>query len=115
MQHTITVNGIKMSVEDFSKAHNLTVGGYLDLSNTAITALPDNLTVGGSLYLDQYKVTLPSPGRMKIGCEDHTIDEWEAFTNKEILAMDGKRALKFWRRWKAPLIAYARAKERAGA
>ncbi|HBC1013497.1 TPA: hypothetical protein IGZ65_005297, partial [Escherichia coli] len=26
--------------------------GWLDLSNTAITALPDNLTVGGSLELD---------------------------------------------------------------
>ena len=31
---------------------NLTVGGYLDLGNcTGITALPDNLTVGDSLYL----------------------------------------------------------------
>ena len=31
---------------------NLTVGGYLDLENcTGITALPDNLTVGGSLDL----------------------------------------------------------------
>jgi hypothetical protein len=30
---------------------NLTVGGYLDLRGTAITALPDNLTVGGSLDL----------------------------------------------------------------
>ena len=32
---------------------NLTVGGSLDLENcTGITALPDNLTVGGSLYLE---------------------------------------------------------------
>ena len=30
---------------------NLTVGGWLDLSGTKITALPDNLTVGGNLYL----------------------------------------------------------------
>ena len=30
---------------------NLSVGGWLDLSGTAITSLPDNLTVGGSLYL----------------------------------------------------------------
>ena len=26
-------------------------GGWLDLSGTPITSLPDNLTVGGSLYL----------------------------------------------------------------
>ncbi len=31
---------------------NLTVGGNLDLEGTAITALPDNLTVGGYLYLE---------------------------------------------------------------
>jgi hypothetical protein len=30
---------------------NLTVGGDLDLSDTPITELPDNLTVGRSLYL----------------------------------------------------------------
>ena len=30
---------------------NLTVGRYLDLRNTPITSLPDNLKVGGSLHL----------------------------------------------------------------
>lgn len=30
---------------------NLSVGGYLDLEDTAIAALPDNLSVGGSLDL----------------------------------------------------------------
>ena len=40
---------------------NLTVGGYLDLSGTQITALPDNLTVGGSLDLRETQITaLPS-------------------------------------------------------
>jgi hypothetical protein len=36
---------------------NLTVGGSLDLENTAITALPDNLTVGGSLDLSGTAIT----------------------------------------------------------
>ena len=36
---------------------NLTVGGSLYLSGTAITALPDNLTVGGSLYLEGTQIT----------------------------------------------------------
>jgi hypothetical protein len=30
---------------------NLTVGGYLYLGDTPITSLPENLKVGGSLYL----------------------------------------------------------------
>ena len=36
---------------------NLTVGGYLDLSDTNITELPDNLTVGGSLDLSDTNIT----------------------------------------------------------
>ena len=36
---------------------NLTVGGYLDLEGTAITAMPDNLTVGGALYLEGTAIT----------------------------------------------------------
>ncbi len=37
---------------------------------------------------------------IQIGCENHAIKEWFEFTDKEILAMDGKKALKFWRKWK---------------
>jgi hypothetical protein len=33
---------------------------------------------------------------IQIGCELHTFEAWSKFTNKEILAMDGKGALKFW-------------------
>jgi hypothetical protein len=36
---------------------NLTVGGGLYLSNTSITTLPDNLKVGGSLYLNNSSIT----------------------------------------------------------
>ena len=36
---------------------NLTVGGWLDLRNTQITALPDNLTVGGWLDLRGTQIT----------------------------------------------------------
>ena len=31
---------------------NMTVGGSLDLIGTGITALPEGLTVGGSIYKD---------------------------------------------------------------
>ena len=36
---------------------NLKVGGYLDLSGTPITSLPDNLKVGGNLDLSGTKIT----------------------------------------------------------
>ena len=36
---------------------NLTVGGYLDLRDTGITSLPDNLTVGGSIDLEGTGIT----------------------------------------------------------
>ena len=46
---------------------NLTVGGYLDLENcTGITALPNNLTVGGSLYLSGTGITA-LPNNLTVG------------------------------------------------
>ena len=46
---------------------NLTVGGWLNLSNTNITALPDNLTVGGWLYLRDTEITNPTVKRLRHG------------------------------------------------
>ena len=45
---------------------NLTVGGSLDLSGTKITALPDNLTVGGWLDLSNTKITA-LPDNLTVG------------------------------------------------
>ena len=45
---------------------NLTVGGWLDLSNTNITALPDNLTVGGGLDLRDTNITA-LPDNLTVG------------------------------------------------
>ena len=42
---------------------------------------------------------------MAIGCEQHSIDQWFAFEDQRILSMDGKTALKFWRKWKPILQA----------
>jgi len=47
----------------------------------------------------QYNITI-TPNFIKIGCEFHKKTEWWKFTNKEILEMDGKEALKFWKKWK---------------
>ena len=37
---------------------------------------------------------------MQIGCENHTLDEWRTFDDEWIMRMDGKAALKFWRKYK---------------
>ena len=46
---------------------NLTVGGGLDLRDTEITALPDNLTVGGWLDLRDTGITNPTKKRLRHG------------------------------------------------
>jgi len=45
---------------------NLKVGGYLDLSGTPITSLPDNLKVGGNLDLSGTKIT-SLPDNLEVG------------------------------------------------
>jgi len=42
---------------------------------------------------------------IQIGCERNTIERWFNFTNREILEMDGKKALKWWKKWKPILVA----------
>jgi len=38
--------------------------------------------------------------QVKIGCELHKIEEWKKFTDKEILSMDGKNGLVWWKKHK---------------
>ena len=71
--------------------------------------------MGGSLYLEPYEVRIPKPGVLKIGCQIHSIDAWEDFTDSEISAMDRATARKFWAQWKAPLLKWARAANERGA
>ena len=52
----------------------------------------------------QYNVTI-TPNFIKIGCEYHTKNEWWAFNDKEIIKMDGQRALIWWKKWKPILQA----------
>lgn len=48
---------IKEETSTITLPNNLTVGGSLDLENTGVTSLPDNLTVGGSLCLKGTGIT----------------------------------------------------------
>ena len=53
---------------------------------------------------EQYNITI-LPNSIKIGCQYHTKEEWFNYTDKEIIAMDGKKALEWWRVWKPILKA----------
>ena len=51
-----------------------------------------------SLFISEvYPITYTS-NTMQIGCERHKISDWWEFDDERILKMDGKSALKFWRK-----------------
>ena len=37
---------------------------------------------------------------MQIGCQRHPLDAWRNFSDAEIRAMDGRKALTFWHKWR---------------
>jgi hypothetical protein len=47
---------------------------------------------------------------MQIGCERHAVEEWAAFDDERIAAMDSN-ARAFWREWRTPLLALAKFSE----
>lgn len=52
----------------------------------------------------QYPTTI-SDNVLTIGYQQHSLKKWHNFTDDEILKMDGKRALAFWRAHKSGLLA----------
>jgi uncharacterized protein YjbI with pentapeptide repeats len=45
---------------------------------------------------------------IKLGCQRHTHQQWQNFTDVEILAMDGSGAIDFWKKHKNVLIELAK-------
>ena len=58
-----------------------------------------------------YPVTITDK-HMQIGCEFHLLSEWQVFDDERIARMDGCSSRRFWKAWKEPLLAIARAGER---
>ena len=52
-----------------------------------------------SLQIEKYDISYTSEA-LQIGCENHKITDWWDFDDKRILVMDGRDALKWWRKWK---------------
>lgn len=51
------------------------------------------------MIAEEYPITYTSK-YLQIGCERHDISEWLEFSDERILGMNGKRALRFWRKYK---------------
>ena len=60
------------------------------------------------LYLSglAYQITITDTA-IKIGCEKHSINDWDNFNKEQIAGMDGKAALRFWDGNKSPIMALA--------
>ena len=41
---------------------------------------------------------------MQIGCQRHPLDAWRNFSDAEIHAMDGRKALTFWHKWRETIF-----------
>ena len=54
-----------------------------------------------------YPVTILDQ-HMQIGCELHSLADWEAFDDRRIAAMDGAASSRFWRDHKTALLGLAR-------
>jgi hypothetical protein len=46
---------------------------------------------------------------VEIGCQIHTIEAWEASGEADIRRMGGEPGVLFWRAWRDPLLAVAKA------
>ena len=74
----------------------------------------------GETKIDKQPLQISTPvyfisifdAHMQIGCEFHSLVDWWEFDDARIVKMDGKKALEFWRKWKAPLQVICSAEER---
>ena len=41
---------------------------------------------------------------MQIGCQRHPLDAWRSFSDAEIRAMDDRKALTFWHKWRETIF-----------
>ena len=80
-------------------------GANLRDANLRDANLDGEKLVKTPLQLNNLKwFVLISDKYLRIGCQRFTIEEWRNFDDAAIVKMDFA-ALKFWRKWKAPIIA----------
>ena len=72
---------------------------YANLRSANLRGTEGDLKFLKSVFLEDYPITYTAE-ILQIGCQKHSIADWWMFDDKCILEMDGKTALKFWRKYK---------------
>ena len=107
------LSGADLSDADLSDADlrgaNL-YGAYLSCANLYGATILDEKLTKNLIYINagfDYQIWI-SDTKIKIGCKLHTTSEWERFNDREILEMDGKKALEFWHKNKEIILSLAK-------
>ena len=74
-----------------------------NLRDLGLWGVVGNMGVIRSIQLETYAISYTFE-MLQIGCERHSIEEWRGFDDQRIIEMDGKEALKFWRKWKGIIM-----------
>ena len=88
---------------------------YLAGANLAGAKWRDGIVINKSpirLYGLFWSVTILD-AHMQIGCELHSLADWQSFGDDRICRMSGKEALRFWRAHKESLLTLARSADRS--
>ena len=114
----MTQEELNKILENHKKWLNLEDGGiranlrgadlrYADFSGANLENAIGNNKEMKSLQLGKYNTTILVGIKIQIGCQNHTIPEWENFTDVEISKMDDG-ALEWWKEWKEVILKVAK-------
>ena len=102
------LSGANLSDANLSGA-NLS-GAYLYGANLSGAKWRDCVIINKvpiQLFGLRWRVTILDE-HMQIGCELHKLTDWEEYDDKRIAEMDGRAALRFWRKHKDVLLGLAK-------
>jgi hypothetical protein len=94
-----SVSGDARVFGDAEVREHAEVRGHAEVSCGDIKKLGDVKNITG----ERYNITI-LPNHIQIGCQLWHKDVWWNFEDREILEMDGKEGLKWWKRWKPILM-----------
>jgi hypothetical protein len=106
------LSGADLSGADLSWA-NLYGANLYEADLSGATYGGETLTKAPLSILNLRWPVLITEQQMQIGCQSHKHEEWEAFDNAAIFAVDGKGALRFWQTNREWLLAACKAHKNA--
>ena len=100
-EHDAENNSIRMTLELAIKSGANLSGAYLSGADlNGVCGLNDWIK---NIQIEDWPISYTSE-IMQIGCQRHPLDAWRNFSDAEIRAMDGRKALTFWRKWRETIF-----------